>query len=328
MNTGAAFRHILLFAALGLSLSLSGCYSGSVALGSKGPAEGAPSASASPEAVREERSAGPSLPDARWLVTQYNSRNFGSPGWRTVYLELVTDGSVTRAFTVINLWKRVGRETKTLFLLQEPRGLSGTNYLLLEDGPDSNAPDMRVYLFLPSGQRQVLEIAPSNFNEGLLGSDFTYMDLRMKLPIRGYNYRVVREAVLHNEPAWVLEAEPASEVVRRATSWAVAHFYLARDFQFMLGADYYSSREDIADSSRASKRMRVERFEQRDGVWTATRINMFGPSNRYSVLSLKDARFMVSDIDSAMFMASSLPSLADRIQQGWSPATSGRSAAR
>jgi hypothetical protein len=29
-----------------------------------------------------------------------------------------------------------------------------------------------------------------------------------------------------------------------------------------------------------------------------------------------------------MFMASSLPSLADRIQQGWSPAASGRSAAR
>ncbi|HVF88520.1 MAG TPA: outer membrane lipoprotein-sorting protein [Blastocatellia bacterium] len=324
MKNRSMLQHILLFAAFSLALSLTGCYSGAATAGSKGAINGAEPRDARPEAVKEESPNQSSLPNAQRLVTEYNNRNFGSPGWRTVYLELVTDGSVTRTFTVINLWKKVGRETKTLFLLREPRGLSGTNYLLQEDSPDSKASDMKVYLFLPSGQRQVLEIAPSNFNEGLLGSDFTYTDLRMKLPVRDYSYRVIREAVLHNEPVWVLEAEPVSEAARRATSWAVAHFYLARNFQFMLGADYYASPEDVADSSRASKRMRVEKFEQREGVWTATRMNMFGPANRYSVLSLQDARFAVSDIDSAMFLASSLPSLADRIHQGWSPATSAK----
>jgi len=33
------------------------------------------------------------------LLYAYNSRDFGSPGRRSVLLELVTDGAVTRAFT-------------------------------------------------------------------------------------------------------------------------------------------------------------------------------------------------------------------------------------
>jgi hypothetical protein len=259
------------------------------------------------------------VPEAAQLVTAYNTRNFGSPGWRSVHLELMTEGTLTRSFTVINLWQSEAEKTRTLFLLQKPDGLSGTNYLLTESTTASEALDMRVHLFLPSGNRQVLEIEPSNFNEGLLGSDFTYTDLRMKLPLHGYRYRIAGQAMLGNEPTWVLEAEPDSEATRRATSWSLARFYLARNFQFLLGADYFSRPEEAIEPARPARRMRVEKFEQSEGVWTATRIVMFGSTDRYSVLTLRNAHFAVSNIDSTIFLPEKLALLADKIRQGWSP---------
>lgn len=261
-------------------------------------------------------------PDVTTLLKAYNTRNFGSPGWRRVSLDLITNGETSRSFTVINLWKDERGEVRTLFLLQEPQGLSGTNYLLAEYKAGVEVPDMKVYLFLPAGQRQVLEIEPSKFNEGLLGSDFTYTDLRMQLPTRGYNYRLAGQCRLHNEPTWVIEAEPASEVARQSSTWVLARFYLAQNFQFLLGADYYSESEEEG-GKRLSKRMRVETYEQANNVWTATEIRMFTDEDHYSILKMKDAHFTLSSLDSQLFQTQTLPLLADDLRRGWTPETMG-----
>jgi hypothetical protein len=318
MNLNSYRIASLLFAFVWLALPLSGCASRS-ATPSKTPLNPQGETTPVQSELVIERPADSALPGAADLVAAYNTRNFGSPGWRSVHLELITEGTLTRSFTVINLWKSEVGKTRTLFLLQKPEGLSGTNYLLTEGETAPESLDMRVHLFLPAGRRQVLEIEPSNFNEGLLGSDFTYTDLRMKLPVQGYGYRIIGQSVIDNEPVWVLEAEPESEAIRRATSWSLARFYLARNFQFLLGADYFNRPEEAIEPARPAKRMRVEKFEQNEGVWTATRIVMFGSTNRYSVLTLRNAHFTVSDIGSEIFLPEKLPLLADQIRQGWSP---------
>jgi hypothetical protein len=308
----------LLLVCLLLTLPLYGCAPQTTGAGKPLPDSQGDTPSAQSEVVIE-RLAYAELPDPVALVSAYNSRNFGSPGWRSVHMELMTEGTLTRSFTVTNLWKSEAGKTHTLFLLQKPEGLSGTNYLLSEGETSAETLNMNVHLFLPSGSRQVLEIEPSNFNEGLLGSDFTYTDLRMKLPVRGYRYRAVGQAMLGNEPTWVLEAVPESEAISRATNWSLARFYLARNFQFLLGADYFNRAEEAIEPARPVKRMRVEKFEQSDGVWTATRIVMFGSTSRYSVLSLRNAHFAVADIGSEIFLPDRLPLLAEKIRQGWSP---------
>jgi hypothetical protein len=312
----ARFSRLLL--ALAVLASASGCSNSGNATQASG-ASGGDRAFVQPEVAKIERAPDAAAIDPAPIIEAYNTRNFGSPGWRSVSLELITEGELTRSFTVVNLWRSVGDETRTLFLLQEPEGLSGTNYLLTEGKGDAESLDMRVHLFLPSGQRQVLEIAPNEFNEGLLGSDFTYTDLRMRMPLHGYNYRVIGQTVLRNEPAWVLEAEPESEAIRRAVSWSLARFYLAKNFQFLLGADYFNNPEDANDPARPSKQMRVESFEQESGIWTATRMVMVSSDNRYSVLGLKNAHFQSPGVGSELFLPHRLPELADKIQEGWSP---------
>lgn len=256
--------------------------------------------------------------DATDLIKKYNSRNFGSPGWRRVYLELLTGTDVTRTFTVTNLWKRDNEVVKTLFLLEEPKGFSGTNYLLTEKA-EASAPNMQVHLFLPAGERRVLEVAPDNFEEGLLGSDFTYNDLRMQFPSQDFNYLVVGESVLGSEPVWVVEAKPSSPKAQQITSWVLARLYFAKRFDFLMGADYYASSINQKDEPGLNKQMRVESLEQIDGVWTATKMVMFGLEKRASILSLKEARFSLKELDSRILSPAQLPELADKIHQGWKP---------
>lgn len=272
-----------------------------------------------PEPGKIEAVQGAGVPSVSELISGYNARNFGSPGWRRVSLDLITNGQLTRAFTVVNLWKDDKQEVRTLFLLQEPTGLRGTNYLLAERRAAAEIPDMKVFLFLPSGERQVLEIEPSKFNEGLLGSDFTYTDLRMQLPTGGYNYKLAGQCVLNNEPVWVLEAEPVSETVRQSSNWSLARFYLAQKFQFLIGADYYTDSEESEGGRKLSKKMRVVNFEQINNVWTATEINMHSDENHYSILKMKDARFGLPKIDARLFQSNELSVLADSIRAGWTP---------
>lgn len=270
---------------------------------------GAVTTLAGPQQVETVKVADPERPDVDRLVRAYNSRNFGSPGLRGVTLELITEQKLTRAFTVYNFWRREADEVRTLFLLKEPRGLGGTSYLLTENG--AAAPDMSVRLFLPAGQRRVLEIPPSNFEEGLLGSDFTYNDLRMQLPTRGYRYRLAGKGVLGGRPVWVVDAEPGREA---ATTWKLVRFYLARDFEFLLGADYFSAPPE--GDAEPTKQLRVESFRQQDGVWTADRMVMYNANDRASVLSLKDAQFARAGLPGRLFMPEEMPALADEVRQG------------
>jgi hypothetical protein len=227
---------------------------------------------------------------------------------------MLTDTKLTNTFTVVNLWQKFEDETRTLFLLEEPTGLKGTGYLLREK--PASSPEIRVNLFLPAGERRVLEVGKDNLNEGLLGSDFTYNDMRMLLPKEGWQYRLTGRALLIGEPVWVLEAKPTNDL---GSPWSEIQFYLARNFQLLLGADFYESTDGQLGQPALSKQMRVQSFKQESGVWTATQMVMTSKQKHFSVLTLREAQFSVSKSDPNLFSPDQLPNLADKIQAGWSP---------
>lgn len=243
-------------------------------------------------------------PDPARLIASYNSRNFGNPGRRLVRLELRSGAQVTRSFEVTNLWRQDGAVVRTVFVLSEPPGLRGTNYLLVED---PSAPEgMKVFLHLPAGERRVLTVAPSHFDQGLLGSDFGYRDLRMRLPTRGFRFRTLgRETVLGRE-AWIVEAtpEPASG------PQPVSRYYLSASPPLLLGVDHLRPAA-AGQPAEVVKRMRVEGVEQVDGAWTETRMVMEGADGHSSVLSLEDFRPGYTPAGAALFEPTALPTLID-----------------
>ena len=104
-------------------------------------------------------------------------------------------------------------------------------------------------------------------------------------------------------------------------SWSKARLYLARNFSFLLGADYYGSPANVAEL-QILKQMRVESFEQTNGIWTATRMIMTGRDNHWTELTLRGARFESDKINAEWFSPEQLPLLAEKVRQGWTPQTS------
>jgi len=245
-------------------------------------------------------------PSALELCKTYNARDFGSPGWRRVALELKNDDKVVRTFSILHLWRQEGDEVRSLVVLESPPGLKGTDYLLIERLRPPIG--MELFLHLPAGQRQVLTVKPSRFEQGLLGSDFSYSDLRWRIPTAGYRLTLVGAANLAGRPVWQIAAEPATPEVRDSTSWAVVHYYLSRESPLLLGADYYRQR-----GAPPEKRLRVLSFEQRGKVWTPTRMLMEVSRTRSSILTLKGAGFGTGPTQPELFRPEMLPQNADRL---------------
>lgn len=303
------------FLAVALACLAGGCRPGATPALPAGEAARTPAAPTAPESPAVEPVAGDAGPDVASLLKGYNGRDVGSPGWRRVSLELLNGVEVARSFTVVTLWEGRGDEVRTLFYLEWPPGLKGTSYLLSERGAGA-----LVNIFLPAGERRVLEVAPDDLDEGLLGSDFTYNDMRVLLPPEGYDYRLAGQTILAGRPAWAVDAVPTKPDARRATGWGRARLYLARDFPFLLGADYFEREGGGTASVRPLRSMRVEALEQRDEVWTATRIRMYGGEGRASLLTLDDARFKVGEAWGQLLTPESLPTLPEQLgRRGLTP---------
>ena len=248
-------------------------------------------------------------PEAIEIVENYNARDIGSPGERHVLLELKSKNVVTRSFEVTNLWMQKKNEVKTLFFLKQPKNLRGTCYLLTEDYKKEI--DMGVHLYLPSGKHRVLSIAPDNFDQGLLGSDFGYNDLKMQLPTQGYDFQTTGQTSINGFRTWIIRVKPNSEKVEQAISWTYVDLYLTIEFPFLMQMDYYkkATSSSTAAATQLYKRMRVECLDKIDGVWTASKIIMDVGNGQSSELSLENIEFNLKNIEPEMFSPESLPQM-------------------
>jgi hypothetical protein len=168
---------------------------------------------------------------------------------------------------------------------------------------------MEVFLHLPAGRRRVLSIQPSRFDEGLLGSDFGYRDLRMKIPTAGYQLRLLERRRLLGRNAWAIEALPVHAETRAASSWGRSVYYLAETDTVLLGADHFKTATD----REPGKQMRVQGIRRIEGAWTETLITMTSSEGRSSVLSLLDFHAAVPELDTTLFLSEILPTVAERI---------------
>ena len=248
--------------------------------------------------------------DPLTLLRSHNARELGSPGWRRVLLEMRTGTEVTRSFTIWNYWSRDDSGVATLFVLEEPDGLKGTSYLLREGGGSEGG--MEVYLHLPAGRGRVLRVVPGRYNEGLLGSDFGYNDVRMLIPTHGFAFRLTGMANCLDRPAAMIDAVPTTTVeVRQPTAWARTRLYLSADPPLLMGVDYHG-----ATDGPPVKRMRVRAIARFDGVWTATVMEMSDGKGRSTFLKLRDAGFRITSPAPDLLNPANLPALARRVREG------------
>lgn len=256
-----------------------------------------------------------SVPDAAEIVARYNQRDFGVPGWRRIFLELKDGVTVTRTFTVSHLWQARDEMVRSLVVLEDPDGLRGTSYLLVEHG--AVAGGMELYLHLPAGRGRVLSILPSRFDEGLLGSDFSYSDLRWRIPTVGRRLVGVERTTLDGAPVWAIDAVPTEDASERSSLWDRIRYYLADDLQLLVGADFFGGpRAAALGPDQPAKRYRVVSSKVVGGVTTPTRIEMWVDERRHSVLTLLGESFHLDPYPSDLFAPERLPAVGAQLSAG------------
>ena len=246
-------------------------------------------------------------PDPHRIVDAYNRRSVGSLGWQRVSMRLSSNGKISRTFTVVNVWDRTAAATRMLYFLEGPDGLKGSRYLQSED--DSG--QLEVFLFLPTSHR-VLQIAPEEFSEGLLGSDFSYDDMRFRLPEQVASASVAGKTSLDGREVYSLQH---AAVGADSRTWRSVIEYISTDKPFLLGRDYFSDTD--LQAGRPGKWMRVKQFRDVGPVRIAESMIMQVRDGNFTTIDLKDLRIGLPSRVDTPFAPSQLPLLDVTLRRGW-----------
>lgn len=105
-------------------------------------------------------------------------RDIGPRGMRVVNIDVHTRGRLTSSYSVGHVWVMNGNQCSSLMCLLSPRVFAGT-CILLSETPESDTAEVWIKL---ATSKRVVELAPQRTRDFVLGSDFTYEDLRFWLP--------------------------------------------------------------------------------------------------------------------------------------------------
>src|SRR5689334_536833 len=120
-----------------------------------------------------------SCKEASVAATLHATRDFGKTGFREVVLTVFTNQQPIISYRILHIWKVAeSAACSSVFFLTEPNALHGTTLKLVEY---PNSEELEIWLKLPSN-RNPIAVDPSDCHQGILGTDFTYSDLRFWLP--------------------------------------------------------------------------------------------------------------------------------------------------
>lgn len=207
------------------------------------------------------------------LFSAHARRQFGLSGFRQVRLDVYTAGSRAFSYTIFHIWRSTGDECRSLLYLAEPKILMGTGVLLVEVPARS---DIEIWLRMRTAAKPV-RVGHAHAGEFVLGTDFTYEDLRFWLPTDDFAVLGVASGEESEPAAWVVDVE--RKTARRCSRMRVhldASLFLARKIE------WFRSNEILAERTyEATRLMSI------DGIWSATVMEVSRPCDGYlSVMTL------------------------------------------
>lgn len=235
-------------------------------------------------AVAQTLAAPPPEPSGEQILGRVNARPLGQTEIRHARMTLVSGEKAVNHYEVVTARRMTAGNAATLFVLQSPKALSGTSFLLEESTPPGTD-RCRTWLFLPAGERRVLEIPPAQLSDFILGSDFTYQDWRVWLPLRDLRVLQSQKAACSTGPCYRLLVEPRSVAAARGLGWDRARIEVDERTWSVSHIEYF----------RGSSKFPIRLFSALDlhsfrGVWTPQRMVMTTlPARDQTVIDLLGA---------------------------------------
>ncbi|HJP20270.1 MAG TPA: outer membrane lipoprotein-sorting protein, partial [Alphaproteobacteria bacterium] len=160
--------------------------------------------------------------------------------------------------------KDEGRDTRRLVFFLSPANVKHTGFLTYDYYAGDKDDDQ--WLYLPA-LRKTKRIASSDKSAAFMGSDFSYADMTRRV-ISEWKFKILKEAEVRGKPVWLIQALPASEVIRKRYGYDKSVVFVHQDLFMVVRAVHWVSEGDKL------KYLDMKTIENIDGIWTATEINV------------------------------------------------------
>lgn len=228
-------------------------------------------------------------------LSRHFQRPLGPDGIRDVCIRVITPSAPAIVYRVRNVWSIRDDSCRSLLVATAPKPLAGTGILLIErKGRDA----LDVWLRLRTAQREI-RLGAARLDQPVLGTDFSYDDLRFWLPADGLEETAVdgSTAILrrtdgchgYRTARWrdadALRIDRASGLLERA-AWHSKSGALVREFhaEGVVQLDGVSMPRSIR-VERPRERYRSEMHLEHFGLLAAPDESLFAPERLISSAS-------------------------------------------
>ncbi|HKY41799.1 MAG TPA: outer membrane lipoprotein-sorting protein [Pyrinomonadaceae bacterium] len=249
-----------------------------------------------PSLLCEEASAASILEQT---ISLHATRNFGKTGFREVVLTVFTHQLPAVSYRILHIWKVAESSAcSSVFFLTEPSPLHGTALKLVEYPYSEN---LKIRLKLPSNQNPII-VDPSDCHRSILGTDFSYSDLRFWLPTRRFDF-----------------VRFTPEGVRCGFKLSTGGDVTVREARVVLDPTrWLPTTVEWLDAAGLPERIySATRLVSVDGVWTPRTITVSRPKDQFqSVMTLRRALHGIP-IEPALFRTDYLTQLSEPVFEEW-----------
>lgn len=164
-----------------------------------------------------------------------------------------------RQFHVRTLRRTLHGRSDTVYCLFKPRWMKGISFSLQEQCGQIEPFD--IHLLIPYGLNIVRRVDSKRRCQGLLGSDFTYDDLKTWLYEEGQSFRKMGIEVHDDFPCHVIECNTTSEVFSDFATWTRRRTWIDRETSVIRRIDFFSG-----DSSKPFRTHTLNDYHRIDEV--------------------------------------------------------------
>ena len=238
------------------------------------------------------------------VMSHHARRDFGRTGFRDVTMQVFNQGTETCRYTICHVWRVADDACSSLLFLTAPQALAGTGVIAIEH-PNEEA--MQIWLRLRTSA-QPIAFEASRSVQHVLGTDFTFEDLRFWLPLRALQ-------IAH--ASWQRHEGVAACLVRASRSspharWPDLRLWLHGTHWLPLSIEWFDE-----SPGGPAKVYSAGRLQQVDGVWTPTVVSVARPAHGYSSrMTMKRAAHRI-DVDPALFDPATLNDISAMTFETW-----------
>lgn len=237
---------------------------------------------------------------------RHNNRDFGTSGVRTLRLVLYGDGGQQASYEILHVWKVSGESCLSVFCLRSPHDLKRTTILLHET--KGKWDPLGIWLYLPATD-YVMRVESWRRQERILGSDFTYEELRFWLGVDRLVTTGYRKCVLADEAGYEVLTKFNQFGGSDSVEWIKATYFFGCRTSLLREAHFFRNGEATP--------FRVYTAESPvlvDGIWTPSvmRVRRLD-TDQSTTMELMDASYQIAPSNS-LFKPENLPNVFEHVE--------------